>query len=137
MKEEKIIKWQFAEGYYKYLLEKMRRIDYYLLSSMYAEAFRELKQIFIQINGPISNHNKDLYFKLSELLATIDQVNNNYQNAMLNREQSMQHLRIATKLKIKLEVCIYDFYMTLFKTIDDLNMLFPKDKKDNRLPIYQ
>lgn len=133
MKETKEIKWQFADDYYKYLIKKLQRVDMALTYEEYDMAFKELRQIFAQINNPIFERELDTYKLLTSEIVIISNMINEYELLSIDDNKTRVKMWKITKLKYKIDDKIYSFYTKLMKVIDQLNMLFPKDvKKDWR-----
>lgn len=126
---EKIIRWQFVEDYYKYLIEKIARIDMYLSLNEYEYAYREIKQIFAQINNAIKDHDQKFFNDLVDQLTTLDILIESYELSKLQEKEGRKYLIQLSKQRKFIDNKLYKLYTDIMAIMDRLNMLFPKQDK--------
>lgn len=141
MNDKKVINWQLVDKYYPYLIQKVQRIDYYLSVEEYEVAFKELSQIFIHINAEIKNHDKtkEKYQPLLSLIRDLKQKIREFNLFQIqNNKPPLSKIKKLSKIKAEIADMVEEqLYMKIMEVISDLNMFFPKVKKEPDLSIKQ
>lgn len=135
--EKDVIKWQYVEHYYPYMIEKLRLIDQAIQFGNQMVAFTEMNTLFIHINNAISTEQNQIF---QEMIALKNEIRKDI-NILTYLQMSDHHgkikIRQTSKIMTELNAKIDKFYMLLMGTMDKLNMFFPRDKKSMSSPLYQ
>lgn len=140
MSQEKQINWQYADEYYKFLLEMQKTIRLSYHYEDYETAFKDLEQIYLHLHREIeTNKETTKYHKIIEdLIKKINDLIYSYNKTQIKSSMPTNiKMKIMTKIKHEIKQKVSELYMIITRIITDLNMLFPKVKTDNGLPIYQ
>lgn len=134
--EKETINWQFVDKYYDYLNKKIQATDYHLREENdFTKALEELETIFIHINGEIlkNDDTKKYYSFIKAYIVEIRLEINIYKTLeMPMKKYSKKKLMEMSKLKEEITTDIKTLYELIMRIISDLNMFFPKVKKDTR-----
>lgn len=136
-KEKDVIRWQYVEHYYPYMIDKLKLIDSALQYGNYLVAFTELNSLFIQINNPILKEKPETFQALIDLKEEIREKINVLTYLQLGNHHNRIKIKQMSGVMGELSQQIDKFYMLLMGVMDELNMFFPREKKDLRLPIYR
>jgi len=135
--KKQVIKWQFADEFLKQINQKIERINQYILMDDFRDAFEELRQIFTMINNEIQKKKKDDFLSLQEQIKVLSEKIRDYELYMLNDRINRRRLYHISKLKYEIKEKVYEFYLNIMRLMDQLNMLFPRQKEHTGLEIYE
>jgi hypothetical protein len=136
---KKEVIFNFTQLYYMYFIEKMERINNYMVSEKnYPMALSELNQRFNELNYTIAHFDKKLYEDIYNLIEENRALINEYQGIEQTRRLNRKDKPIILNAKaVIIEEKMNVLYRLIMETIDRMDMLLKKVKIDDNKAIYQ
>ncbi len=140
MDQKKEVIYNFNELYYIFLIQRLERINVYLISERnYPYALEEFKHWFLEISYEIKEHISPLYNVLKEQIDEADFLITEYDKIHNDRKlKRREKISVLLDNEIKIKYKMNTIYVLIMECIDRLNMFFRKGTSDGDiLPIYK